>query len=260
MRCIGIRRNVVDLEKSIHFYAKGLGFDLISERAEGAELRLGETLLELRPATASPNAPQDPVRSHDRSFRHLAIVVRDMAAAFERLLRCRAELISSGPQTLPSWNPTAGGIEALYFRDPSDHPLELIRFPAHKGRAIWRRSGQELFLGVDHTAIVVSDTEASLAFYAELGFERVAESHNYGPEQEALIGLPHAHVRITSLAAEPLGLELLQYLSPSDGRSMPEDAGLGHLLWSDTLIATSAPDLVPIRTIRDPDGYGVDIR
>jgi catechol 2,3-dioxygenase-like lactoylglutathione lyase family enzyme len=260
MRCIGVRRNVVDLEKSAQFYAETLGFCLLSRSAEGADLRLGDTLLELRPANASLNASRVPLRSHDHSFRHLAIVVRDMAAAFQRILRSGVELISPSPQTLPTWNPTAGGIEALYFRDPSNHPLELIRFPGQKGKAIWHRSGQELFLGIDHTAIVVSDTEASWTFYAELGFERVAESHNYGPEQEALSGLQHASVRITSLGAEPLSLELLEYRSPNDGRSMPEDVDLRHLLWSETLIATSAPDLVPIRTIRDPDGYGVDIR
>jgi catechol 2,3-dioxygenase-like lactoylglutathione lyase family enzyme len=261
-RCIGVRRNVLDLHKSVDFYSNILDFELVSRRTDSASLRLGTTLVELSLASALRNGAPARVRSHDRSFRHLAIVVRDMNDAFARLTGEAVELISSGPQTLPQWNPGAGGIQALYFRDPSQHPLELIQFPENKGKAIWHRAGKRLFMGLDHTAIVVADTATSRAFYRKLGFEPVTESHNYGPEQEALTGVPGASVRISSLQtdSESLGLELIEYLEPKSGRAMPEDISPGHPLWSETLIATSAPDVIHRGKRRDPDGYGVDIR
>ena len=42
------------------------------------------------------------------------------------------------------------------------------------------------FCGIDHTAIMVSDTETSLKFYRDtLGMQIAGESENYGTEQEA---------------------------------------------------------------------------
>ena len=74
---------------------------------------------------------------------------------------------SSGPQLLPAWKPNAGGIRAFYFRDPDGHALEVLWFPQRKGAAKWRAPTDRLFLGIDHTAIVISDTEASLRFYRD---------------------------------------------------------------------------------------------
>ena len=45
--------------------------------------------------------------------------------------------------------------------------LEILQFPPGKGDAKWHRPTDKLFLGIDHTAIVVSDTEASLRFYRD---------------------------------------------------------------------------------------------
>src|SRR5206468_8146079 len=60
-----------------------------------------------------------------------------------------------------------------------------------------------LFLGIDHTAIVVSDTDKSLAFYRDLlGLRVVGESENYGVEQEHLNQVFGARLQITALRAE----------------------------------------------------------
>jgi catechol 2,3-dioxygenase-like lactoylglutathione lyase family enzyme len=135
------------------------------------------------------------------------------------------EHASSGPQRLPDWNPNAGGIEAFYFRDPDGHYLEVLAFPPGKGLPKWHQSGGRLFLGIDHTAIVVSDTAASLHFYRDvLGLRVVGESENYGTEQEHLNNVFGAHLRITSLrAAQGPGVEFLEYLAPRTGRSFPPD-------------------------------------
>jgi catechol-2,3-dioxygenase len=76
----------------------------------------------------------------------------------------------------------AAGIQAFYFKDPDGHPLEILRFPPDKGDAKWHLPTEKLFLGIDHTAIVVRNTEDSLKFYRDvLGLTVVGESENYGP-------------------------------------------------------------------------------
>ncbi len=140
-------------------------------------------------------------RSNDLSFQHIAIIVSDMDTAYRVLRQNRVEHVSAYPQTLPAWNRDAAGIKAFYFKDPDGHPLEILQFPPDKGDAeVARSSG--IFLGIDHTAIVVSNTDASLAFYRDLLGMRVAgESDNYGDEQEHLNNVFGAHLRITSLRA-----------------------------------------------------------
>jgi len=155
---------------------------------------------------------------------------------------------------LPDWNKSASGIKAFYFRDPEDHVLEIIYFPAGKGDPKWQ-SHQELFAGIDHTAVVVADTDASLRFYRDrLGLRIAGESENYGIEQERLNNVPGAHLRITSLrAANGPGIEFLQYLSPRDGRAYPDDARAQDLVyWITTLVSPSATDAT---IVRDPDGH-----
>ena len=171
---------VSDLDRSVSFYSQVLSFEKVSEvEVEGpdwehlegifgvrmriARMRLGDEFLELteylvprgKPAVADS-------RSNDRWFQHVAIVVSDIDSAYRRLRSFKVQHASSGPQRLPDWNPNAGGIQAFYFRDPDGHPLEILAFPQGKGRPKWHQASDRLFLGIDHTAIVVSDTEKSL--------------------------------------------------------------------------------------------------
>src|SRR5262249_54493744 len=158
------------------------------------------------------------LRPNDRAFQHAAIIVSDMAAAYARLRQFNVEHASTGPQKLPDWNPNAGGISAFYFRDPHRHFLEILHFPAGKGLEKWSRS-DKLFLGIDHTAIVVGDTDQSLRLYRDsLQMKVVGESENYDTEQEHLNNVFGARLRITAVrAAEGPGIELLEYLAPRDG-------------------------------------------
>ena len=99
-------------------------------------------------------------------------------------------------------------IEGLYSRGA------LVPIGQHLG------SSRDLFLGIDHTAIAVADTERSLSFYRdELGFRISGESLNYGAEQDHLNHVFGSKVRITSLrsTAGP-GIEFLEYLVPRNGR------------------------------------------
>ena len=118
----------------------------------------------------------------------------------------KVEHASTGLQRLPYWNKNAGGIKAFYFRDPDRHWLEVLQFPEDKGDEKWHHRSDKLFLGIDHTAIVVSNTKASLRFYRDLlGLSIAGSSENYGTEQEHLNNVFGARLRITSLRAISVG-------------------------------------------------------
>src|SRR5439155_1036010 len=119
-------------------------------------------------------------------------------------------------------------IRAFYFRDPDGHALEILQFPPDKGDPRWHRPSDRVFLGIDHTAIVVGDTAASLGFYRDvLGMRVVGGSENHGPEQERLNNVFGARLRITTLRATAgPAVELLEYLTPRDGRPYPVDEQL----------------------------------
>ncbi|MGH8066758.1 MAG: VOC family protein, partial [Candidatus Entotheonellia bacterium] len=207
---------VADMERSVRFYSGVLSFEKVSDvevagsgyehlqgvfglRMRVVRMRLGEEGIELTEYLA-PRGRPIPVdsRSHDRWFQHIALIVRDMDRAYQWLRQHNVEHASSGPQRLPDWNPNAGGIRAFYFKDPDGHPLEILQFPPGKGDPKWHQPTDRLLLGIDHTAIVVRDTEASLKFYRDtLGFTVVGESENYGPEQEHLNNVFGARLRIT---------------------------------------------------------------
>ncbi len=63
---------------------------------------------------------------------------------------------------------TVAGLEQERRRDqgfllqrPGRAPGRILQFPEGKGEAKWHRANDKLFLGIDHTAIVVSDTATS---------------------------------------------------------------------------------------------------
>ena len=274
---------VSDAASAARFFRDALDFHVEGDddRGPGAgrrvRVRLGQesVILDQRDPPGRPAPPDS--RSNDRWFQHVAIVISDMEAAYGRLRAHGMERISTAPQRLPEWNPAAGGIEAFYFRGPDGHPLELISFPPGKGADRWQASGP-VFLGIDHTAIVVSATEASLRFYQDgLGLAVVGGSENWGPEQERLSGVAGARVRITSLrGAGGPGVELLEYLEPTSGRPWPGDARLGDLRHAETVFTVGDVEQVLRRLaaavpgidtaldasavfVRDPDGHGVRI-
>jgi catechol 2,3-dioxygenase-like lactoylglutathione lyase family enzyme len=207
-------------------------------RMRVVRMRLGDENIELI-QFLTPRGRPIPLdsRSNDRWFQHIAIIVSNMDDAYRWVQQNHVEYVSSEPQHLPDWNENAAGIRAFYFKDPDEHPLEILQFPADKGAEKWHRDARgKLFLGIDHTAITVSDTEASLRFYRDLLGMRVAgESENFGTEQEHLNNVFGARLRITSLrAATGMGIELLEYLSPRDGRAFPSDEHANDLVHRQT--------------------------
>src|SRR5919106_3008453 len=255
-----IGMTVRNVERSSAFYAGVLGFEKVAEaevwgeayerlqamfglRMRVVRMKLGDEYIELT-EYLTPKGRPVPLdsRSNDRWFQHIAIITSDMDQAYALLRRNKVEHASTGPQRLPDWNKNAGGIKAFYFRDPDKHWLEILQFPEGKGDQKWHRT-DKLFLGIDHTAIVVSNTEASLKFYRDtLGLRVAGTSENYGTEQEHLNNVFGARLRITSLRAGSggPGIEFLEYLAPRDGRPIPADARASDLFhWQTTLIVNT---------------------
>jgi catechol 2,3-dioxygenase-like lactoylglutathione lyase family enzyme len=229
-----------DPEPLAAFYEEALGFERIGEEARAGEgfaklmgiagararvvrLRLGRQEVELMgfapPGWAYPlgSAVTDPL------FQHLAIVVADMSAAYTCLSAQGGWLpiSTAGPEQLPA---SSGGVMAFKFRDPDGHPLELLGFPPERTPAAWQgRRGGDLFLGIDHSAITVADTERSIAFYQRLDLSVAGRSLNQGPEQERLDAVRGAIVEVTAL--NPAGmqtphLELLCYRAATSRTAM----------------------------------------
>ncbi len=235
---------VSNLGKAVEFYTRVLNFKKITEetlryRQEGkalskatlsertaVRLKLGEECIEL---TAFPDEIKGrPIpegsRSNDRWFQHVAIIVKDIAKAYEILKKNKVRHVSAEPQRLPDRNPNAGGIWAFYFLDPDGHVLEILQFPDDKGQEKWHRPSDEIFLGIDHTAIVVKNSARSLEFYqGALGFTKLGESDNDGPEQEKLNHVQGVRLHITGVGVgQGMNVEFLEYRYPLDGRDYPD--------------------------------------
>lgn len=301
---VSVALTVSDLDRSVAFYTGLLGFRLVAEhelprsatealtgvvgsRLRQVVLQLGEERLELqqfvdRPGRAAPRG----MRSNDRWFQHVAIIVRNMDSAYATLVQAKVEHVSPAPQTLPATIPAAAGISAFYFRDPDGHPLEILSFPPDKGLARWHGTHGSQFLGIDHTAIVVASTEQSLLFYQELlGIPARGESMNFGMEQERLNNVKGVRLHITGLRTDlGPGIEFLDYRQPGAGRPYPLDAKPNDLLhWQTTILvddlaaALESARLAGIRVVssvavpldrattgirraaivRDPDGHAI---
>jgi len=297
---------VADADRSVAFYSTVLGFEKVSDvevwgseyeqlqgvfglRMRVVRMRLGDELIELTEYLTPRGRPvPGDSRGNDGWFQHIAIIVNDMDRAYARLREAKVQHASPAPQRLPDWNPKAGGIRAFYIRDPDGHFLEVLWFPTGKGDPKWHAPTSRLFLGIDHTAIVVGDTVASLRYYRDvLGLQVAGESENYGPEQERLNNVFGARLRITTLrAAAGPGVELLEYLTPRDGRPTPGDLKANDLAhWqirfvvSDVEAAFSAaraargalisPGIITLTDtrlgfrrgalVRDPDGHAVEL-
>jgi catechol 2,3-dioxygenase-like lactoylglutathione lyase family enzyme len=292
------------MDRAVDFYTHVLTFEKVSDvevagreyellegvfgaRARIVRLRLGDDVLELTEYLAPKGRPvPNDLQPNDLAFQHAAIIVSDMDAAYKRLRQFNVEHASTGPQKLPAWNPNAGGISAFYFRDPDRHFLEILHFPADKGLPRWHGTDR-LFLGIDHTAIVVGDTDRSLKLYRDaLQMRVVGESENYDTEQEHLNNVFGARLRITAVRAEHgPGIELLEYLAPRDGRPSVDVRANDVVHWQTMLITDAparindllrqrifslvSPNVIDLPTsplsvraailLRDPDGHGMVI-
>lgn len=180
----------------------------------------------------------------DVVFQHLALVTDDAEAAWRRARDVGATPISRGrPVTLPK---SAGGVTAIKFRDPEGHPLEFLQFPRGANPA-WKGTG---VMGIDHSAISVSDGAASRRFYASHGLSEAGVTANHGPTQDALDGLDGVQVDVVPMnpADKPPHVEMLCYRHLVGRTLRPlatNDVAATRIVWRSNADAL----------IRDPDGH-----
>ena len=250
---------VADLEQSIKFYSEVLSFKKIAhtevwgeqwEKLQGvfglrmrvAQMQLGDEVISLMEYLTAAGRPI-PVdsRSNDRWFQHIAIAVKDIDRAYQHLRQYKVRQTSNNPQQLPQWNQKLGGVKAFYFQDPDGHNLELIEFPPDKAEDKWLRSTDELFLGIDHSAVVVKNAPASFPLYRDrLNLTLQLQAENYGREFEHITSTFGARVQVNSMKpSEGIGFELLEYITPTNGRAMPTDSQANDLWHYQTVIEVS---------------------
>lgn len=275
LRFARFRRVVRHLDRAVEFYCEALGFELETAAFAamplgglGAErcvtLRLGDESIDLVGPPMEGVTADDSRRwlpSCSLQFQHIAIVARDMSKAFSRLQRFAPRLISDdGPIRLPA---SAGGVSAVKFFDPDGHPLELIFFPPGSGNPKWQQGHcPDITLGIDHSAIVVSDVTQSLAFYCGgLGFEVMSRQVNEGPSQERLDGLSGAVVEVVGLRPSKCStphLELLAYRQPvawrATGHGSDQDIESDRLSWIADELNTMLPASHEVRHRAATDG------
>lgn len=242
IRAIGL--TVSDSDRSRDFYTQALGFELVCDvTVEGQNysdlegvteakirivtLRLGDELIEIMEYLNVEGKPiPSDSQSNDLWFQHMAIVVSDMDRAYAHVRSFPIQPISVEPQTIPPSNEASAGVRAFKFKDPDGHDLELIWFPPDKGQDKWHQKSDRLFLGIDHSAMAIANTEESLQFYRDLlGMQIESRSLNQGETQARLDNLPQPEVKVTDLRPTQggLGIELLDYIAPANGRPIPSD-------------------------------------
>ena len=263
-----------DADRLALFYQRAFGFSRFAtetrsgpdfERLMGVTggalsimLALGGQILELlqfdRPGRPYPTTAS----SSDLIFQHFAIVVTDIGEAWQRLSAVGGWTAISigGPQRLPE---SSGGVTAFKFRDPDGHPVELLAFPSGNVPANWsNRSNDSLCLGIDHSAIGVSDSARSIAFYETLGFRVAARSLNRGREQTCLDAVDNACVEVTALAARRATphVELLCYRSVARDRSVLHNNDVAATrLVLEAIGPVSEDESVAAASLTDPDGH-----
>lgn len=294
-KLLRIERNTTNLARATAFYRDALGFlvedthakppawtllsGLCNTAPRCALLSLGAQVLALTEFPGAAPYPQDGA-SNDLRFQHCAIVVDDMEAAYERVMRHGATPITrDGPQTLP---PSTGSVTAFKFRDPDGHPLELIAFPTGAGDPAWQSvHAPGPALGIDHSAISVGAVERSIVYYQLLGLQVAARGVNRGVEQQRLDGLPDIEVDVIAMQATTRTphLELLGYHHPRDADASIRlaDTAADRLVWlagnidvllraigagdfADTVIASGFIGGATVALLRDPDGHLMVLR
>ncbi len=256
-----IRLNARRPEALADFFVLALGFERDRRDARGVSLALGQTQVDVVGCDGQPYPAYVPGWSP--LFQHFAITTTDMAASMARLKAVGGwtAITRDGPQRLPA---NTGGVTAFKFCDPEGHPLELIAFPSEGAGTPPR---------IDHSAISVADTQASVAFYQQLGLTIGGRSLNQGGEQDRLDDLTGVEVEVTALNLPGGGphVELLCYRGDyrrTVALPEPDDVAATRLAWptDQDNLATAVPHQGAcealtggVLLIRDPDGHLLEL-
>jgi catechol 2,3-dioxygenase-like lactoylglutathione lyase family enzyme len=125
MTTVNVRYMVDDVDASIDFYTKHLGFSLLSSAAPAfADVSLGDLRLLLSAPTSSAGRPMPAgTKPTPGGWNRIHLIVEDVAAEVERL---RKEGVSFRSDIV-----TGPGGSQIVLDDPSGNPIELFQ-PARR--------------------------------------------------------------------------------------------------------------------------------
>jgi catechol 2,3-dioxygenase-like lactoylglutathione lyase family enzyme len=125
MTTVNVRYMVDDVDASIAFYTKHLGFSLLSSAGPAfADVSLGDLRLLLSGPTSSAGRPMpDGTKPAPGGWNRIHLIVEDVAAEVERL---RKEGVSFRSDIV-----TGPGGSQIVLDDPSGNPIELFQ-PARR--------------------------------------------------------------------------------------------------------------------------------
>ena len=161
-RLVQLTLNVRDLDRTVGFYVDALGFSVESRATDRARLALGSQHIELLQAGKRRTLP-----GTARGQRPVVSAFRDCGRGHERGLRAPVPLFARADH---AWRPAAAAAEHGFGDGVSNSATPTAtRSNSHTHRDSGRSDGAHhriphaLFLGIDHTALAVSDLEASMS-------------------------------------------------------------------------------------------------
>ena len=292
----GLAITVRDVDRSVDFYSRALLFEKVSDvQTAGADvarlfgvsgprvrvvtMRLGAERLELvedrgRVSRQTPaEAPRD-----ERAVERIALAVNDIEQASLWLQR---QHVQGTRASAPDVTQNTTGVRALSFEDPDGHALEIVEYPAGQGDARWQRPTDRVFLGIDHAALVVGDTDESLRFYRDtLGLRVTARRESDAPEPSSAGTTGRSRITTLRGGGGP-AIELFESPAPRDARPASQRGSRQTLVvttdaklpvagagWSSAenergKIVSIADATLGFRrgvTALDPDGHRVQLR
>ena len=270
VRLGAVRLQVADLERSLEYYQRVVGLELLSHEKDRASL--GASSVELVELIERPGATPAPGRGRTGLF-HFALLLPDRAALgrFARHLGQIGVRVGSADHLVS---------EAFYLQDPDNLGIEVY---ADRPRSEWRRVGRELVLVTEpidlsgllnaagdeawagvpagttmgHVHLHVGDLGGAATFFSEgLGFDRTSESLAGALFLGA--GGYHHHLGTNTWAgrfAEPPGRDEAQLVEWTIGLADPGLAAVEERLERQGIATErSAGDGASSLRVRDPWG------
>lgn len=292
----GLAITVRDVDRSVDFYSRALLFEKVSDvQTSGADvarlfgvsgprvrvvtMRLGAERLELVEdrGRVSRQPPAEAARDGSAVAR-IALAVNDIEQASLWLQR---QHVQGTPEASADARQNTTGVRALSFEDPDGHALEIVEYPAGQGDARWQRPTDRVFLGIDHAALVVGDTDESLRFYRDtLGLRVTARRESDAPEPSSAGTTGRSRITTLRGGGGP-AIELFESPAPRDARPASQRGSRQTLVvttdaklpvagagWSSAenergKIVSIADATLGFRrgvTALDPDGHRVQLR
>lgn len=211
--------NVSDVSRSVDFYARYLGVEIVEANVEGAVLDAVTAVIRL--ARINPAEPST-FDSDDlqAGFRHVGFKVSDMDARV-------ADLHASGVQFHLEPIHAEGDVRITFFYDPDGTLLELVE-GALQYHEVYDRDAvdRDWALGspgrprFDHVAETVGNIEATKTYFGEIGYRLMAGLHQPSDPRG---------FEINFLRDGDTSLEIFTYDGAEKSRRLPQLAAAGFV-------------------------------